>query len=200
MRPPATAFAAGAPPAGADPPAPGGQAAGEFLGVDVVAGTAERHQRHAASMVELRCACRPGRARAGFLFALGHMARVDASRGGRATAVVDGPAAHVRLGSPSMSPEIRPGALAAPILLRRARTADVRGIKALVDGFASDNILLRKPLVTLYETVQEFRVAVRGREVVGCGALHVLWEDLAEIRTIAVHPSMQGAGIGHGLV
>ena len=54
--------------------------------------------------------------------------------------------------------------------------------------------------MTLYETVQEFRVAVRGREVVGCGALHVLWEDLAEIRTIAVDPRMQGAGIGHALV
>lgn len=89
---------------------------------------------------------------------------------------------------------------AAPVLLRRARTADVRGIKTLVDSFADDNILLRKPLVTLYETVQEFRVAVRGRHVVGCGALHVLWEDLAEIRTIAVDPCMQGAGIGHGLV
>jgi amino-acid N-acetyltransferase len=87
-----------------------------------------------------------------------------------------------------------------PVLLRRARTADVRGIKALVDGFASDNILLRKPLVTLYETVQEFRVAVRGTEVVGCGALHVLWEDLGEIRTIGVHPSVQGGGIGHTLV
>ena len=90
--------------------------------------------------------------------------------------------------------------LTAPILLRRARTADVRGIKALVDGFASDNILLRKPLVTLYETVQEFRVAVRGREVVGCGALHVLWENLGEVRTIAVHPSVQGGGVGHMLV
>ena len=56
---------------------------------------------------------------------------------------------------------------AAPVLLRRAQTGDVRGIKGLVDGFASDNILLRKPLVTLYETVQEFRVAVRGPEVVG---------------------------------
>jgi len=89
---------------------------------------------------------------------------------------------------------------AAPVLLRRARTADVRGIKSLVDSFADDNILLRKPLVTLYETVQEFRVAVRGRDVVGCGALHVLWEDLAEIRTIAVDPRMRGAGIGHGLV
>ena len=86
------------------------------------------------------------------------------------------------------------------MLLRRARTADVRGIKALVDGFASDNILLRKPLVTLYETVQEFRVAVRGPEVVGCGALHVLWEDLGEIRTIGVDPSLQGGGIGHALV
>jgi amino-acid N-acetyltransferase len=89
---------------------------------------------------------------------------------------------------------------AAPVLLRRARTGDVRGIKALVDGFVSDNILLRKPLVTLYETVQEFRVAVRGHEVVGCGALHVLWEDLGEVRTIAVHPSVQGGGVGHTLV
>jgi amino-acid N-acetyltransferase len=114
--------------------------------------------------------------------------------------VVDDPAAPARLGSPSMSSEIRPGAATAPILLRRARTADVRGIKALVDGFASDNILLRKPLVTLYETVQEFRVAVRGREVVGCGALHVLWENLGEVRTIAVHPSLQGGGVGHMLV
>lgn len=89
---------------------------------------------------------------------------------------------------------------AAPVVLRRARTADVRGIKALVDGFASDNILLRKPLVTLYETVQEFRVAVRGHQVVGCGALHVLWEDLGEIRTIGVLPAVQGGGIGHILV
>ncbi|WP_433799182.1 amino-acid N-acetyltransferase [Actinomycetospora sp. CA-084318] len=90
--------------------------------------------------------------------------------------------------------------LSSPVLLRRARTADVRGIKALVDSFADDNILLRKPLVTLYETVQEFRVAVRGRDVIGCGALHVLWENLGEIRTIAVHPSTQGGGVGHTLV
>ena len=89
---------------------------------------------------------------------------------------------------------------AAPVLLRRARTADVRGIKTLVDSFADDNILLRKPLVTLYETVQEFRVAVRGREVVGCGALHVLWADLGEIRTVAVHPRAVGRGVGHAIV
>jgi amino-acid N-acetyltransferase len=89
---------------------------------------------------------------------------------------------------------------AAPVLLRRARTADVRGIKSLVDSFADDNILLRKPLVTLYETVQEFRVAVRGRDVVGCGALHVLWEDLAEVRTLAVAPHLQGRGLGAALL
>ena len=103
--------------------------------------------------------------------------------------------------SPSTTPEPgSPSTTGAPILLRRARTADVRGIAALVDGFAADNILLRKPLVTLYETVQEFRVAVRGHEVVGCGALHVLWENLGEVRTIAVHPTVQGGGVGHALV
>jgi amino-acid N-acetyltransferase len=105
-----------------------------------------------------------------------------------------------RPGAPLSAPSGNGRAAMAPILLRRARTADVRGIKSLVDGFASDNILLRKPLVTLYETVQEFRVAVRGREVVGCGALHVLWENLGEVRTIAVHPSVQGGGLGHTLV
>jgi amino-acid N-acetyltransferase len=89
---------------------------------------------------------------------------------------------------------------AAPVLLRRARTADVRGIKTLVDSFADDNILLRKPLVTLYETVQEFRVAVRGREVVGCGALHVLWEDLGEVRTLAVADEARGTGVGFAVL
>jgi amino-acid N-acetyltransferase len=77
--------------------------------------------------------------------------------------------------------------------VRRARVADVRKIKNLVDCYAGA-VLLAKQLVTLYEDVQEFWVAERDGEVVGCGALHVLWEDLAEIRTLAVHPD------GHALV
>ncbi len=89
---------------------------------------------------------------------------------------------------------------AEPVVVRRARTSDVRDIKALVDPFAAANILLAKELVTLYEDVQEFWVACAARHVVGCGALHVLWEDLAEIRTVAVAPSVRGRGVGHALV
>ncbi|PXY33098.1 amino-acid N-acetyltransferase [Prauserella sp. PE36] len=84
-------------------------------------------------------------------------------------------------------------------LIRRARVADVRKIKALVDSDAG-KVLLEKELVTLYEDMQEFWVAELAGEIVGCGALHVLWEDLAEIRTVAVERSMRGRGLGHLLV
>jgi amino-acid N-acetyltransferase len=84
-------------------------------------------------------------------------------------------------------------------VVRRARTSDVPAIKALVDIYAG-KILLEKNLVTLYEAVQEFWVAELDGEVVGCGALHVLWSDLGEVRTIAVHPKVRGRGIGHAIV
>ncbi|WP_020674369.1 amino-acid N-acetyltransferase [Amycolatopsis nigrescens] len=85
------------------------------------------------------------------------------------------------------------------VRVRRARIADVRKIKALVDSDAG-RVLLEKDLVTLYESVQEFWVAEKDEELLGCGALHVLWEDLAEIRTVAVSKSARGEGIGHALV
>ena len=72
-------------------------------------------------------------------------------------------------------------------------------IKDLVNCYAGA-VLLDKQLVTLYEDVQEFWVAERDASIVGCGALHVLWEDLAEIRTLAVHPKAVGQGVGHALV
>jgi len=87
----------------------------------------------------------------------------------------------------------------ATITVRRARVGDVRRIKDLVDCYAGA-VLLTKQLVTLYEDVQEFWVAERDGAVLGCGALHVLWEDLAEIRTLAVHPDAVGQGLGHALV
>jgi amino-acid N-acetyltransferase len=83
--------------------------------------------------------------------------------------------------------------------IRRARTSDVPLIKRLVDTYAG-KILLEKNLVTLYEAVQEFWVAELDGQVVGCGALHVLWADLGEIRTVAVDPSKTGCGIGHAIV
>jgi amino-acid N-acetyltransferase len=87
----------------------------------------------------------------------------------------------------------------AEVSVRRARTADVTKIKSLVDGYAG-RVLLAKETVTLYESVQEFVVAEFEGEVVGCGALHVLWADLGEIRTVAVHPRALGRGVGHALV
>jgi amino-acid N-acetyltransferase len=51
--------------------------------------------------------------------------------------------------------------------------------------------------VTLYESVQEFVVAVQDGQVVGCGALHVLWEDLAEVRSVAITENLRGNGIGN---
>ncbi|MEW9533314.1 amino-acid N-acetyltransferase [Microbispora sp. NPDC049125] len=87
------------------------------------------------------------------------------------------------------------------VVVRRARTPDVRAIRRLVDTYSGVGPrLLEKSTVTLYEDVQEFWVAQLGEQVVGCGALHVLWEDLAEIRTVAVDPSARGRGIGHRIV
>ena len=86
------------------------------------------------------------------------------------------------------------------VLVRPARTCDVAAIRRLVDYYAPRRILLNKPTVKLYEDVQEFLVAELGGDVVGCGALHVMWEDLAEVRTLAVDPSTRGTGAGHSLL
>jgi amino-acid N-acetyltransferase len=86
--------------------------------------------------------------------------------------------------------------------IRRARTRDVRAIGSLVGDNVAKGRLLGKATVTLYEDVQEFWVAERTGDhlLVGCGALHVMWEDLAEIRTIVVDASCRGRGVGHQLV
>ena len=84
--------------------------------------------------------------------------------------------------------------------VRRARTDDVPAIRALLDMYAADRILLSKATVTLYEDVQEFWVAELDGRVAGCGALHVLWEDLAEVRTLAVARSARGNGVGSAVL
>lgn len=86
--------------------------------------------------------------------------------------------------------------------VRRARTTDVRTIQRLIEGYATERILLAKDAVTLYEDVQEFWVAEHAPAgpLLGCGALHVMWEDLAEVRTLAVDPAYVGHGIGHVIV
>lgn len=85
-----------------------------------------------------------------------------------------------------------------PVVVRRARVADVRRIKQLVDFYAGP-ILLEKSLANLFEDVTEFWVAEVDGVVQGCGALHVLWEDLGEIRTVATNPELRGRGIGRAV-
>ncbi|GAA1336441.1 amino-acid N-acetyltransferase [Arthrobacter roseus] len=84
---------------------------------------------------------------------------------------------------------------------RPARTGDVAAIKELVAPFAEDRVLMAKETVAYFEGVQEFRVAVDADKcVIGCGALHVMWEDLAEVRTLAAAPDWLGRGVGHVLL
>lgn len=88
------------------------------------------------------------------------------------------------------------------IAIRPAVPADVHAVRDLVAPYATMRILLAKEMVGYYEAVQEFLVADAGAHggVVGCGALHVLWEDLAEIRTLAVAPQWRGRRVGHQLL
>ncbi|KAB1640809.1 amino-acid N-acetyltransferase [Gulosibacter chungangensis] len=85
--------------------------------------------------------------------------------------------------------------------IRPARTPDVVGIQELIQPMVDENILLGKGLVVLYEAVQEFVVAeTPDGDLVGCGALHVLWRDLGEVRTIASSPKVRGQGVGHAML
>jgi amino-acid N-acetyltransferase len=86
------------------------------------------------------------------------------------------------------------------VIIRSAKTSDIKKIKSIINEYVDERRLLSKEIVTLFESVQEFVVAEVDSEVVGCGALHVLWEDLAEVRSVAVVESMQGKGIGHAIL
>jgi amino-acid N-acetyltransferase len=85
--------------------------------------------------------------------------------------------------------------------VRPARTPDVPRIRALVSPLVDRRILLGKELVALYEAVQEFQVVEdESGELIGCGALHVMWQDLGEVRTLAVADEWLHRGVGHAIL
>jgi amino-acid N-acetyltransferase len=85
--------------------------------------------------------------------------------------------------------------------VRPARTTDVRAIQTMLEPFVQRRILLGKDLVVLYEATQEFLVAEdRDGNLVGCGALHVMWEDLGEVRTLIVVDEWLHRGVGRAIV
>lgn len=85
--------------------------------------------------------------------------------------------------------------------IRPARVGDVPAIHELIRAFADRKLMIRRSLGELYEAIREFLVAVDddGR-VIGCAALHVFWEDLAELKCLAVSEQVQGHGVGRMLV
>jgi len=87
------------------------------------------------------------------------------------------------------------------ITVRPARTSDVKAIQAMRQQLEGSKVLLGHELVSLYEAVPEFLVAVdEAGAVVGAGALHVMWEDLAEVRSMVVSEKLRGTGVGHAVL
>jgi amino-acid N-acetyltransferase len=84
--------------------------------------------------------------------------------------------------------------------IRPARTSDVPAITEIAQPLVEERILLGKELVEIYEAIQEFVVAEQDGKVIGFGALHVMWQDLAEVRTLAVAKSAKRKGIGAAML
>ena len=100
------------------------------------------------------------------------------------------------------------------IVIKKAQVRDVQEILDLINGYAAADMMLPRGPQYLYENIRDFVIAsdhkvpvysmMETREVlhliVGCGSLHVLWDDIAEIRALAIHPDYQHLGLGRKLV
>jgi len=85
-------------------------------------------------------------------------------------------------------------------VIRKANIEDVKVIQKIVGYYAKRNQMLPRSLNELYENIRDFYVSVEARKVCGCCALHIDWEDLAEIKSLAVTASKTGRGIGTRLI
>jgi len=84
--------------------------------------------------------------------------------------------------------------------IEKARITDAARIQKLVNGFAGQGEMLPRSLAAIYENIRDYFVAREGDTVVGCAALHVNWEDMAEVRSVAVSRRYQRRGLGAELV
>ena len=87
-------------------------------------------------------------------------------------------------------------------MIRKASIKDIKAIHELLQQYGKTGDLLARPLSELYDHVRDFWVFANNREdrIVGFCALQFCWEDLAEIRSLAVHPDHLGKQIGVKLV
>lgn len=92
------------------------------------------------------------------------------------------------------------GQTTAAIVIRKASVKDVPLMAALVNGFASAQQMLPRSQHQLFQNVRDFVVAYHGDELIGCGAMHVVWDNIGEVRSLAVSNRWQGRGIGRLIV
>ena len=85
-------------------------------------------------------------------------------------------------------------------MIRHARIADAKDIHQLLLVYAKDGQLLGRSLADLYENIRDFYVFEEGDKILGVGALAICWENLAEVRSLAVAPGQQGKGVGKQIV
>lgn len=85
-------------------------------------------------------------------------------------------------------------------MIRKATINDVKSIQKLISYYAQRRKMLPRSLNELYENIRDFNVYCEGKRVLGCCALHIDWEDLAEIKSLAVSRSRAGRGIGMKLL
>lgn len=85
-------------------------------------------------------------------------------------------------------------------MIRKAEIKDIKQIQALINFFADKDLMLARSLNELYENLRDFWVYERGNKIMGCAALHISWENLAEIKSLAVNKNWQNKGIGRELI
>jgi argininosuccinate lyase len=86
------------------------------------------------------------------------------------------------------------------LVMRRAAVADVTAIASLMADYVIQGLLLPRPVSELFQSIREFHVVARADQVVACAALRILWEDLGEVRSLAVRADHHGRGLGAALV
>jgi len=86
------------------------------------------------------------------------------------------------------------------MIFRKAKFSDVEAILKLINDYAAQGLMLARARNTIYESLRDFILAEEDGQVVGVAALHLVWDELAEIRALAVHPTKIKAGIGRIIV
>ena len=86
------------------------------------------------------------------------------------------------------------------MIYRKARFDDIESIFGLVHIYAAQGEMLPRSRNTLYENLRDMVIAESGSEVVGVGALHIMWDRLAEVRMMAIAPAYMRRGIGTEIV